>query len=231
MTKRSHGTALGRRLADFSICAPASDDEIAESIIDELDLNRSTNKAWAISRVKCCIEDLRDFVDAAGLEPQPGKAKDTIEQITKHAEALASCIEKLSPKWRWYLSFSVFNERNRGGAVIVGHGPDKTADRRMSEWINYLKRVPHDFGQMQNSPRDFFPGAKASCAFKARELILALSPTTKLTKGDHSKFYKIANWLWYAATGDEQSLKRACDANIDWFRSMQRAVAAGQSYF
>jgi hypothetical protein len=221
MTKRS--PALVRRLADS-----ASDDEIAESIVGELGLNRSTDKERAISQIKCCFESVRETVTAAGREPRPSKAKETIEQIAKHAEALASCIEKLSPNWRWHLSLSVFNERNDEGVPIIDNRPDVDSDgrarTRMSEWIDHLKRIPDDFGQMQNSRRDFFYGPQALCAFKVRELISALSPATELTTGAGSKFYAITSWVWYAATGEQKSLKRACDANIKLFKQFEEAA-------
>ncbi len=208
--------------------ARASDDETAESIVGELSLDPSIEKSQAVNEVKRCIEDVRETFAAAGLEPWPSKAKETIEQIAKHAEALAACIEKLSPNWRWYLSLSVFNERNDEGIPIIDNRPgvdsDRTARTRMGEWIDHLKRIPHDFGRMQNSRRDFFHGPQALCAFKARELILALAPTTEFKKGESSKFNSITSKLWEAATGKQQSMKNSCDDNVDLFRRMQRAV-------
>lgn len=198
------------------------DEEVAEAIVGELrHHDPGIDETRAVDHVKSRIEELRTFARKAAIEPRPSAAKRTIVQIADHAEALATCIEKLSPNWRFVLSW-VFHERGDNGALALSAGSERAAESRMNDWISDLKKIPHDLGLMRNSPHDFFTGPKVKCAFEAREIILALSPTTKLTKG--GTFYLITSWLWEAISGEqEKSLKRACDWVLSLFAAMERA--------
>ncbi len=104
---------------------------------------------------------------------------------------------------------------------------DRKAKSGMDEWIFELKEIPQIFGALPDSLHDYFQGPKAKCASEAREIILALSPTTELTKGDSSTFYVVASFLWEAISGEkDKSMKRACDNLIDFIRAVESAVAA-----
>jgi hypothetical protein len=199
------------------------DGEVAEAIVGELrHHDPAIDESPAVDHIKCRIEELRAFARNAATEPRPSAAKRTVVQIADHAEALATCIEKLSPNWRFVLSW-VFYERGDNDALMLSARSRLAAELRMNDWISDLKKIPHDFGQMRHSPHDFFSGPKLKCAFEAREIILALSPTTKLTKGD--PFYLITSWLWEAISGEqEKSLKRACDRCLNLFAAIERRL-------
>ena len=198
------------------------DAEVAEAIVGELRRHDpAIDKSRAVDRVKSCVAELRTFARKAGTEPRPSTAKKTVAQIVTHAEAMAACIEKLSPNWRFTLSW-VFYQRGEGGSLVLSKGSDFAAESRMNDWISDLKKIPHDFGQMRNSPHDFFEGPKVACAFAARGIILASLPTMKLAKGDTSLFYLITSWLWYAISGENKSMKRSCDRVIDLIAAMER---------
>jgi hypothetical protein len=203
------------------------DEEVAESIIGELRRHDpAIDKSRAIDHVKSCLAGLRTFARKAGTEPRPSTAKKTVAQIGAHAEALAVCIEKLSPNWRFAFSW-VFYRRGEGGSLVLSKGSDLAAESRMNDWISDLKKIPHDFGQMRNSPHNFFAGPKVECAFAARGIILASLPAMKLTKGDTSSFYLITSWLWYAISEEkDKSMKRSCDRVIDLIAAMERPAPA-----
>jgi hypothetical protein len=209
-----------------------SDDDLAKAIVAALSIEGTS----AVHHVKSRIGCLRKSVPAAARRAQPNKTNKTIKEIAEHARALAAGIDALDPGWRWFLALSAFQERSPAGAVLAGCDDAHKATVRMEEWIRDLKRLPDNFGQMKASsvildrgkPRrsDFFSRPKTLCAFEAREIILALSPTTKLTKGDSSKFYLIASLLWEAATGEpDEDMKRACDDCIDLFAGIAAATA------
>jgi uncharacterized protein YndB with AHSA1/START domain len=199
------------------------DEEIAEAIVGELrHHDPAIDRSRAVDHIKSRIEELRGFDRKAATEPRPSAAKRTVAQIADHAEALATCIEKLSPNWRLVLSW-MFYERGDNGSLALSAGSHLAAGSRMNDWISDLKKISHDLGLMRNSPHDFFTGPKVKCAFEAREIILALSPTMKLTKGE--TFYLITSWLWEAISGEqEKSLKRACDRVLSLFAAMERAA-------
>jgi hypothetical protein len=209
--------------------APSSDDDLADAIVRALRPGRPIEKS-ALSDVKSRIEKLRGFVQPVRTELRPSETKKTIEQIVSHAQALASSVEALSPRWRQYLSFLMFCERSKDGNLAPRPDSDRKARSGMDEWVYDLKEIPEIFGQMPNSLRDYFPGSKALCAFEARSIILTLSPTTGWTKGDRSKFYAVASFLWEAISGEkEKSMKRACDSYINKrIRPKKRAIAAKQ---
>ena len=211
----------------------ARNDEIAEEIVCRL--GRSISEPLVLDYVKSRIEELRSFTETVNTEPLPSEAKETIKQIATRAQTLASCIERLSPNWRFVLSWSFYErnyERDPNGALVslIGGRPSHlTAETKMGEFISALKRIPHDLGQMQDSPHDFFLGPKARCALVAREIILALAPTAPLTKGDKSEYYLITSWLWQAVSGEEdKSMKRACDKCINFFKAIDDDIAAHQ---
>jgi hypothetical protein len=199
------------------------DEQVAETIVGELRrYDPAIDESRAVDHIKCRIVELRAFTRKAATEPRPSAAKGTVAQIADHAGTLASCIEKLSPNWHFVLSWA-FYERGDNGSLALSAGSERAAESRMNDWISDLKKISHDFGRMRNSPHDFFSGPKVKCAFEAREIILALSPTTKLTKGD--LFYMITSWLWEAVSGEqEKSLKRACDRCLNLVAAMGRAA-------
>ena len=97
--------------------------------------------------------DAAAFIREAEAELRPSEVKKTMMQIVNHAETLASCIEKLSPNWRFYLRFSVLHERLSGrpvfdvylggaeGSGLVGRNNTKEADDKMIGWISDLKKI------------------------------------------------------------------------------------------
>jgi hypothetical protein len=204
-----------RTAAVTSLDHRCDDEEIAEAIVyDELGVNRSVGKAWAIDDVKCRIEKLRTTLREANARSQrPSDANKTIEKVADHARALAAAVEQLRPEWRRMFSL-VFYERGPDGGVLLCADRDRgaEAETRMREWISDLNRVDREFGRMRASQilpdhsgkrrrNDFFLKPKSLCAYEASKIIIAVEPSTKLTKGDDSKFYKITSLIWEAATG------------------------------
>ncbi len=85
----------------------------------------------------------------------------------------------------------------------------------MKRWVSDLKKLSSALSGQANRRSKSKP--KTTCAVWAAQIIDGLSPHTRLTKGDNSKFYRIASLLWEAATGERDGdMKRACDAYIDW---------------
>jgi hypothetical protein len=114
------------------------DEEVAEAIVGELrHHDPGIDETRAVDHVKSRIEELRTFARKAAIEPRPSAAKRTIVQIADHAEALATCIEKLSPNWRFVLSW-VFHERGDNGALALSAGSERAAESRMNDWISDL---------------------------------------------------------------------------------------------
>ncbi len=179
--------------------AATSDVEIAQEIVRVLCPGRI--KSQAVEQVRSSIEGLREYVRAASRRGRRSDVNKTIGQIAAHARALASSIEKLDPDWRWYLRLVAFQERSHG-VPLVGVTSDHEAETRMADWISDLQRIPQECTGVLQLPHDFFPGRpKMVCARVASKVIGALSPTMKLTKGDSSKFYLVAEWIWEAASG------------------------------
>jgi len=200
--------------------AESSDDETAAAIVRLLRAGRVSSQP--VEQVKSSIEGLRVYIQDVRRRGRRSDVDKTMKQIEAHARALASAMEKLDPDWRWYLRLVTFHER-RDGVPLIGVTPDHEAETRMADWISDLRRIPHECTRMVELARDFFPGEpKMACAHAASRVIGALSPAMKLTKGDSSKFYQIAEWLWEAASGDKTSMKRSCDAYIDRMKREQR---------
>jgi len=200
-----------------------SDDEWAESIIGEPDVDPSIEKSRAINDVKGSIESLRRDVRELNAERRPSKASKTIDQVIGHAEALAACIEKLSPFWRKHLCSRVFSDRVDYIPVLEAASFVEVAEVRKNEWVGYLKRIPNEFGPRLLRARDYRSGPQDLCAFTARELIMVLSPATEFNKGEDSEFCRVTSKLWQAATGQEQNMRRACDRVVDLVRPQKLA--------
>ena len=197
--------------------AIASDDEIAQRIVEELCRDPAPEflTEIATNQVRVQIEKLRAY-----REPRPSEAAEANKRIGKLAEELASCIEQLSPGRRAALRCSVFD----GAPFDLSN---TQPSRMMGDWMADLKRIPRELERLHSHHGLFpgqklFPGKKDRCAMAARHLISSLSPETELTKGDNSKFYSITSLLWSAVTGQRvKDMKHICDKNIDWFKAMK----------
>jgi hypothetical protein len=105
-----------------------SDDEWAEEIVREL--LGSIDKS-AVSRVKSRIEELRTSVRAAKANPRQSQMTRTNAKIIRHAEAIASSIEKFDDVRRSIVSLAIFGERDENGAVRVGRRENRKINSRM----------------------------------------------------------------------------------------------------
>jgi hypothetical protein len=194
------------------------DDEIAREIVEVL---------RDMPSIETAVAALREAVRGTDAEPRPSEAGKAVHQVIGHAHALAACIEKLSPQWREHLRWRVFSERVDCVPVLQAALFIAAADARMNEWISNLKKIPNEFGPRTGfNPRDYSrPGPKDQCAYMARDIFAALAPTTKLMKGDSSKFCLVATKLWEAVSGNvEESMKRACDRCIDSLRETEHLL-------
>ena len=216
--KKHRRVTLAKRVAGHAARERLSDDEIAKHIISELHLSAALTKAEAINIVKSKITELRDSDRKAAEEPRPSETQKTIDRVVSHARALVFNIERLSPQWRSIFRSRVFSARVDYIPVLEAASFIEAAQTKMNRWISDLKRIP-EFGRMQLRPSDIFTRRKQLCAFAARDLIMALSPATKLKKGNSSKFNKVTSWLWQALTGKQEiNMRRICNPCIDLFR-------------
>ncbi len=212
MKKRRPGIVVARPSASYSVRERASDDELAMAIVDEL--HSPIERSRAIDFTKSFIRDLREFVRLQRRDGRPSDTKERAAQLGRYARALICGIDS-SHDVRSALSFT-----------LVPGPAWRGRESKMREWLFDLNKIADELERLQlRGGRVWHP--KLSCAFQARQLIDALSPAKRLTKGDGSQFYLISSWLWQAASGEkDKNMKRACDKCIDSLRRKVRAPAA-----
>jgi hypothetical protein len=199
--------------------------EWAETIVGDLRrhsglaIKESLAKNFAESFIKSVRAHIRYYL----AEPRPSDAIKTIGSLAGHAQSLASGMNKLSDNSRYKLSFTFLETKS---------GPRKPQwieeqQSKLQEWMADLKKIAKSLEQMKKTDRHFHYEPKTSCAFSAAQLIDALSPDMELRKGGASKFYKIAEDLWEAASGKRESMKGACDVLVDACRRDKTRIKGG----
>jgi hypothetical protein len=182
---------------------------LVEGIVNELlRLNRSIDQRKAGERAENLIRTLRGDIKRQRKQLRPKDTRKRILGAAKHAKALLSDLRSLPAEFREQLL-----------------GPEAEDSVR---WIENLVTVSGTLEMWSELKVDGGWSAELHVAFKAIELIETESPEIdradlKLTKG--SPFYLIADYLWEAASGNEQDLKRYCDAILHAARNGKSEVS------
>lgn len=201
----------------------ARDKAIAGRIVEQLECS-----VGAVDYVRAGIQHLRadlashEFVQREA-EPRPSDAKKKIKQVAIHARKLAASIEAINPSWRSILSLTFF-EHSEAGVIRPYPDLDRKAELRMSTWLSDLARLA-GIAEVVQGASYARRKPKEVCAFTARSIMLTIAPTIKPAKGEYSKFYRVAELLWEAISGEEAetvSMKKACDGCLDMCSEIER---------
>jgi hypothetical protein len=184
-----------------------SNNEWAKTIVGDLRRHSglAIEEAWAIRFTKGFIEDLHGLVQFHRAEPQPNVLKKQIASLTGHARALATGINKFGV----YSFYTLAYASNPNALARNSEALSKTR-----EWIAGLNKIAGGLEQMNADRRQIHLAPKLLCGFWTVQLIDALSPTTKLTTGEGSQFYRTAEDLWEAVSGKRESMKKQCDCIV-----------------
>jgi hypothetical protein len=176
-----------------------SNSALVGGIVDELRrLNPATDKRKAGERTENLICTLRSDIQRQH-DHHPKATQRIVSNAAEHAKALLSNLRSLPADTREQFAFYLSAQ----------------ADDSVSKWLGDLEAVWKILDVWSKHKIDGRRSAELHVAFAAIELIETLSPgidRASLPLTDGSPFYLIAGYLWEAASGHQQSLKRYCDA-------------------